>query len=193
MADKEYYSIGKGEIRQDAALKVTGAALYSTDIHPKGMVYGKILGSPIPHGIIKSIDMSEAEKLPGVVAVVTGEDGPDHPTVGGYLTDKFIMCRAGASTLSELTYMGKPVILVPSPNVTNNHQEKNARVLERAGGAKVFLENEFEPETLLACVRELLHDEAKLDEMSKAMASLAVTDATDRICGIILDIVHEKN
>ena len=104
-----------------------------------------------------------------------------------------IMCRAGASTLSELTYMGKPVILVPSPNVTNNHQEKNARVLERAGGAKVFLENEFEPETLLACVRELLHDEAKLDEMSKAMASLAVTDATDRICGIILDIVHEKN
>lgn len=46
MADKEYYSIGKGEIRQDAALKVTGAALYSTDIHPKGMVYGKILGSP---------------------------------------------------------------------------------------------------------------------------------------------------
>ena len=48
MADKEYYSIGKGEIRQDAALKVTGAALYSTDIHPKGMVYGKILGSPIP-------------------------------------------------------------------------------------------------------------------------------------------------
>ena len=104
-----------------------------------------------------------------------------------------IMCRAGASTLSELTYMGKPVILVPSPNVTNNHQEKNARVLERAGGAKVFLENEFEPETLLACVRELLDDEVKLDEMSKAMASLAVTDATDRICGIILDIVHEKN
>ena len=86
MADKEYYSIGKGEIRQDAALKVTGAALYSTDIHPKGMVYGKILGSPIPHGIIKSIDISEAEKLPGVVAVVTGEDGPDHPTVGGYPT-----------------------------------------------------------------------------------------------------------
>ena len=66
---ENYYSIGKGEIRQDAALKVTGAALYSTDIHPKGMVYGKILGSPIPHGIIKSIDTSEAEKLPGVVAV----------------------------------------------------------------------------------------------------------------------------
>ena len=108
MADKEYYSIGKGEIRQDAALKVTGAALYSTDIHPKGMVYGKILGSPIPHGIIKSIDISEAEKLPGVVAVVTGEDGPDHPTVGGYLTDKFIMCRVG----DKVRCVGDPVAAV---------------------------------------------------------------------------------
>ena len=104
-----------------------------------------------------------------------------------------IMCRAGASTLSELTYMGKPVILVPSPNVTNNHQEKNARVLERAGGARVFLEGEFEAETLLECVRELLHDENALEEMSEAMASLAVNDAADRICGIILDMIHEKH
>lgn len=78
---EEFYSIGKGEIRQDALLKVTGQAEYTTDIHPRGMVYGKILGSPIPHGIIKSIDTSEAEKLPGVVCVVTGEDGPDHPTM----------------------------------------------------------------------------------------------------------------
>ena len=85
---ENYYSIGKGEIRQDALKKVTGEALYSTDIHPKGMLFGKILGSPIPHGIIKSIDTTEAEKLPGVVAVVTGADGPDHPTIGGYLTDK---------------------------------------------------------------------------------------------------------
>ena len=50
---EEFYSIGKGEIRQDALLKVTGQAEYTTDIHPRGMVYGKILGSPIPHGIIK--------------------------------------------------------------------------------------------------------------------------------------------
>ena len=44
---EEFYSIGKGEIRQDALLKVTGQAEYTTDIHPRGMVYGKILGSPI--------------------------------------------------------------------------------------------------------------------------------------------------
>ena len=101
-----------------------------------------------------------------------------------------IMCRAGASTLSELTYMGKPVIVVPSPNVTNNHQEKNARVLEKAGGARVFLEGEFDAFSLLETVKSLLNDESALSEMSAAMASLAVPEATDRICDIILDLAR---
>lgn len=103
-----------------------------------------------------------------------------------------ILCRAGASTLSELAYMGKPVIIVPSPNVTNNHQEKNARVLERAGGAKVFLEGEFDAPALLDTVRSLLGDKSRLDAMSAAMRSLAVPGATDRICDIILSLPSEK-
>lgn len=102
-----------------------------------------------------------------------------------------IMCRAGASTLAELAYMGKPVIIVPSPNVTNNHQEKNARVLESAGGAKVLLEGEFDADTLLSDVRELLGSKERLNEMSNAMRSLSVDEATDRICGIILDLVKK--
>lgn len=103
-----------------------------------------------------------------------------------------ILCRAGASTLSELAYMGKPVIIVPSPNVTNNHQEKNARVLERAGGAKVLLEGEFDAQTLLNTVRALLGDKAALEAMSAAMRSLAVPDATDRICDIILSLPEKR-
>ena len=103
-----------------------------------------------------------------------------------------ILCRAGASTLSELAYMGKPVIIVPSPYVTNNHQEKNARVLEKAGGAKVFLEGEFVAQALLDTVRELLGDEGKLNEMSEAMRSLAVPGATDRICDIILSLPENR-
>jgi len=100
-----------------------------------------------------------------------------------------IMCRAGASTLAELSFMGKPVIIVPSPNVTNNHQEKNARVLEKAGGAKVFLEGEFTAESLLAEMKSILSDKQKLEEMSAAMASLAVPGATDKICEIVLGII----
>lgn len=104
-----------------------------------------------------------------------------------------ILCRAGASTLSELAYMGKPVIIVPSPNVTNNHQEKNARVLEKAGGAKVFLEGEFDAPELMDTVRGLLGDSAQLEAMSQAMLSLAVPGATDRICDIILSLPAKKN
>ena len=98
-----------------------------------------------------------------------------------------ILCRAGASTISELSYMGKPVVMVPSPNVTNNHQEKNARVLEHAGGAEVMLEGEFDADSLLSRVQALLADAQKLEDMGEAMRSLAVRDACDRIADIVLE------
>lgn len=104
-----------------------------------------------------------------------------------------ILCRAGASTLSELAYMGKPVIIVPSPNVTNNHQEKNARVLENAGGAKVLLEGEFDAQTLLDMVNALLSDKTQLDSMSAAMRALALPDAANRIVDNILSLTNKED
>ena len=104
-----------------------------------------------------------------------------------------ILCRAGASTLAELTYMGKPVLIVPSPNVTDNHQEKNARVLEKAGGAKVFLEGQFDAKSLLAEIERLLQNPEELMSMSKAMASLSVPDATDKIVDKVLSLVNQVN
>ena len=103
-----------------------------------------------------------------------------------------ILCRAGASTISELSYMGKPVVMVPSPNVTNNHQEKNARVLEHAGGAKVLLEGEFDADSLLQLIKDLLDDEAQLRTMGDAMRSLAVPDACEQIVEIILDVCGKQ-
>ena len=103
-----------------------------------------------------------------------------------------ILCRAGASTLAELTYMGKPVLIVPSPNVTDNHQEKNARVLEKAGGAKVFLEGEFDAESLLKEIDRLLQSPEELQSMSRAMASLSVPDATDKIVDKVLNLVNKE-
>ena len=102
-----------------------------------------------------------------------------------------VLCRAGASTLAELTAMGKPAVLVPSPNVTNNHQEKNARVLEAAGGAKVLLETEFTADSLLGLVSELLHHPEQLEVMSEEMRSLGVPDATDRIADMVLKLASE--
>ena len=99
-----------------------------------------------------------------------------------------VMCRAGASTLAELTAMGKPAVLIPSPNVTNNHQEKNARVLADAGAAKLLLEPDFTADSLLGLVSELLHHPEQLDVMSEKMRALGVPDATGRIAGIVLDL-----
>ena len=99
-----------------------------------------------------------------------------------------ILCRAGASTLAELTYLGKPSLIVPSPNVTDTPQEMNARVLERAGGARVFLEGEFDAASLLAEVRRLLADREALEAMGSAMGGLSVPDATERICDEILSL-----
>ena len=88
--------------------------------------------------------------------------------------------------------MGKPAILVPSPNVTNNHQEKNARVLEEAGGAKVMLEQDFTADSLLGLVSELLQRPERLEEMSRNMLGLGVPDATDRIADIVLGLAEKK-
>ncbi|MDO4750303.1 MAG: undecaprenyldiphospho-muramoylpentapeptide beta-N-acetylglucosaminyltransferase [Eubacteriales bacterium] len=103
-----------------------------------------------------------------------------------------VMCRSGASTLSELAALGKPAILVPSPNVTNNHQEKNARVLERAGAAKVLLEGEFRAESLLGTVSELLGRPETLAAMEQASAALVTGDPTERIADMVLELANKN-
>lgn len=99
-----------------------------------------------------------------------------------------VICRAGASTISELTALGVPALIVPSPYVTNNHQEKNARVLEAAGGAAVLLEKDCSGQTLFQAACGILHDEARRTDMETAMASLGIRDATERIYQTVLEI-----
>lgn len=101
---KSYSVIGHDTIRKDALDKVTGNAVYTPDVHPRGMLYGKLLGSPIAHGIIKRIDTSKAEALEGVHAVCTGKDAPDTRT--GYIEDRHILCR------KYVRYVGDPVAAV---------------------------------------------------------------------------------
>lgn len=102
-----------------------------------------------------------------------------------------VICRAGASTLSELSSTGKPALIVPSPNVTNNHQEKNARLVERAGGARVLLEGEFDEVKFLEEIRALLADSEQLESMSKAMRELSVPDALDRIVDAVIEYAEK--
>jgi len=100
----EFKVIGKDVIRKDAYEKVTGKAIYTPDIKPDGMLYGRMLGSTIAHGYIKRIDTSKAEALPGVKAVVTGADAPE--TRSGYIQDRHVLCK------HKVRYVGDPVAAV---------------------------------------------------------------------------------
>ena len=79
-ADKDkvkYKVIGTRPIRHDGNDKVTGRALFGADYYPIGLIYGKVLRSPHAHASIRSVDISKAERLPGVFSIVTGTDLPD--------------------------------------------------------------------------------------------------------------------
>ena len=100
-----------------------------------------------------------------------------------------VIGRAGSATCNEIAASGTPCVLIPSPNVTNNHQEKNARVLEAAGGAVVVLESQCSSEALYKEVKALLADEGRREEMSRALRGLVKMDSAQRICDIVEALV----
>ena len=75
-AKNTYKWVGTSPVRPDGVDKVTGRAAYGADLHLPGMLYGKVLRSPHAHARIRSIDVTEAQAMPGVQAVVTGADFP---------------------------------------------------------------------------------------------------------------------
>ncbi len=99
-----------------------------------------------------------------------------------------VICRAGAATISEVCASGTPCIMVPSPNVTDNHQEKNARVLERHGAAVVIREADCDGDSLYETAKALLRDPEKLRAMRTAARKMAVVDAAERIYGVIREL-----
>ena len=96
-----------------------------------------------------------------------------------------VISRAGASTLSEIIASATPAIIVPSPNVAENHQEFNARALERAGGAVVILEKDCSGDLLYREVLRILASQETMEQMSAGLQGMAVLDATERIYEVV--------
>lgn len=104
-----------------------------------------------------------------------------------------VISRAGAITLSELAVQRKPCILIPSPNVTDNHQYKNAKVLGDAGASLVFEESELGDGILTDAVKQLLPDRKRLHEMSDSISSFAVRDCADLLYSELRGLIDQKN
>lgn len=96
-----------------------------------------------------------------------------------------VICRAGAITLSEIQAMGKPAILIPSPNVAENHQYHNAMALVNAGAAEIIEESELSGETLMKTVDKMLLNPEQLKTISENSRKMAITDANERIYSIV--------
>jgi UDP-N-acetylglucosamine--N-acetylmuramyl-(pentapeptide) pyrophosphoryl-undecaprenol N-acetylglucosamine transferase len=103
-----------------------------------------------------------------------------------------IISRAGASSCNEIAASGTPCILIPSPNVTDNHQEKNARVLEGHGGAVVVLEKDCTAQVLMDQLESILKNESKAQQMSVALKSNVILDSAERICDIMENLASGK-
>lgn len=100
-----------------------------------------------------------------------------------------VICRAGASTLSELQALGKASILIPSPNVAENHQFHNAMALVNKGAAFVIEEKELTKEKMDALFLGLVNDREKRLETEKNAKAMAVYNAKEQIADIVLSLI----
>lgn len=103
-----------------------------------------------------------------------------------------VVCRAGAITLSEIQATGKASILVPSPNVTANHQYHNARVLEKHGAAILLEEKDYTSEKVIEIIESLYTNPEKITRLSQNAKKLAVLDTAERIYKEMTAFVKEK-
>jgi UDP-N-acetylglucosamine--N-acetylmuramyl-(pentapeptide) pyrophosphoryl-undecaprenol N-acetylglucosamine transferase len=168
---------------------------------PTVLVFGGSRGArPINEAVIKSL--TELSSKPYQVLYVTGDvhydevqkevelvGNPENVVIKPFIHNMpevlagidLTVSRAGATTLAELTSLGIPSILIPSPYVTDNHQEKNARALSDHGAARLLLEKDLTGLRLVEHIDNILGNEEKLADMKKAAKKLGIPDAAERL------------
>lgn len=105
-----------------------------------------------------------------------------------YTAADIIISRAGAGTISELCLLAKPVILVPSPNVAEDHQTKNAMALVKKSAAILITDATASIELINTCI-ELLNDESKMKSLGNNISQLAIADAAEKIADEVMKLI----
>ncbi len=109
-----------------------------------------------------------------------------------YQAADLVVSRAGAISISEIAVVGKPSILVPSPNVTDDHQTKNAQVLSELNAAMLITDKDA-PQTLVNACIELIKDTKKMSEMQEKLEQIAKPQATETIANRIASLIKNAN
>jgi UDP-N-acetylglucosamine--N-acetylmuramyl-(pentapeptide) pyrophosphoryl-undecaprenol N-acetylglucosamine transferase len=128
-------------------------------------------------------------------------DHPDGPPVklvefiddmaSAYAAADVVVCRAGATSIAELTVLGLPSVLIPYPYATADHQRENAQALARAGGAAVIEDEDLTGERLVATLAPLLDDPAAYDAMAQGARAFGRPDAAAAVARLVLELSPE--
>lgn len=179
---------------------------------PAVLIVGGSRGArPINEAVIKSL--SSFGKKPYQVLYVTGEvhfeqvkkevelvGNPENVMIKPFIHNMpevlagidLVVSRAGATTLAELTSLGIPSILVPSPYVTNNHQEKNARSLVSQGASELLLEKDLNSKSLIESIDQILLDKNKLINMKTNAKKMGIPDSANKLFELMKKLVQVK-
>ena len=175
LSNKDFNVVGTRPIRHDGTDKVTGRAKYGGDFQAAGQLHGKVLRSPHAHARIKSIDVSKAEALPGVKAVISGEDMPvakmENPSRSTRMASANIMAR------DKVLYKGHPIAAVAA---VNQH------VAEVAVGLIVV---DYEVLTPVLDVREAMKDGAPL--LHNDLTTQELGERTEKKSNVAVHLRHE--
>jgi UDP-N-acetylglucosamine--N-acetylmuramyl-(pentapeptide) pyrophosphoryl-undecaprenol N-acetylglucosamine transferase len=178
---------------------------------PTVLIFGGSRGArPINEAVVKSL--TELSGKPYQVLYVTGDvhfedvqkevelvGNPENVIIKPFIHNMpevlsgvdLTIARAGATTLAELTSLGIPSILIPSPYVTDNHQEKNARALSENGAARLLLEKDLTGPKLVENIDQILGNEEKLAQMKKAAKKLGIPDAAQRLYRLMEELAKK--
>lgn len=186
------------------------------DAPPRLLVFGGSQGARVFNRILPQIAARLLDAVPGLevvlqtgmrafeetrIAVAAAGADPARCQVRAFLDDMpaqfgaadLILARSGASTVAELCAAGKASLLVPFPQAADDHQRRNAEVLEAAGAAVMVLERALTPEGLTATLAGLLADRNRLGNMGERARALARVDAREAIAGMVLELAHAKS
>ena len=176
----------------------------STEIPQRGklLIFGGSRGArAINQGVIKMLPLLHDWEQKPELLHQTGDDdylqvqqgyrdaGFDPQQVVPFIDDmaaayteaSLVICRAGATTLAELTNCGRAAILIPFPHAAGDHQTANAKALKDAGAAILLPQDELTPERLATLVKSLLDDRQTLQNMAKQGRQLSYSGAAERI------------
>ncbi len=179
---------------------------------PTVLIFGGSRGArPINEAVVKSF--SDFASKPYQVLYVTGDvhfeavkkeadliGNPGNVVIKPFIHNmpevlagaNLVVSRAGATTLAELTSIGIPSILIPSPYVTNNHQEKNARSLSDHGAAVLLLEKDLTAKSLVNSIDAILLDKEKQKHMKDEALKLGVPDSAERLFRLMQQLAGKK-